>query len=146
MPKGRIRGAVILDGTLSLNNADETRKKIIAPPLIMHHAGDCSSSPTLHAELPLYAEGGLLISGMDWLAAWERDAMVHQILNRAGYQAVKKSKEKTKRSDLTEIPLECPDVPDAYQPRAAAEQAQKAGWPSLGGSAGPHRGAGRRLL
>ena len=59
------------DGTMQLNNADESSKGTFQAPLIVHHQGSCSGAPTLHTPLKVYAEGGLDLGGVnvgDWLS------------------------------------------------------------------------------
>ena len=54
--------------------------------------------------------------------------MCTQILSRAGYQAVKKSATiaaSASASGMADVPPECPEAPENYQPRPAAEQQLK---------------------
>eukprot|EP00966_Prymnesium_polylepis_P257813 5955797-Prymnesium_polylepis.1 len=45
---------------------DQTTPKVVHPaPLTVHLAGNCSSMPTLHMELPLVVEGPLHLNGQD---------------------------------------------------------------------------------
>eukprot|EP00966_Prymnesium_polylepis_P036253 840801-Prymnesium_polylepis.1 len=68
--------------TQEIYSRDRSKRFFHAPPLTVYHAGDCSSTPTLHVELPLHIENGIVLGG-DNMTLGERLARIEATLENA---------------------------------------------------------------